>query len=260
MEEAALAIPSPMVAGVIPARFDSTRLPGKVLALIGDRTVLRHVHDRAAQSTQLDRLLVATDDDRVLREVLAFGGVAVMTERGHASGTDRVAEAVASLETRPALVINIQGDEPFLDPRTIDTLAGALRSDPSSVWTAVSGLEDAEDLARPEVVKVVRSEDGRVLYFSRAPIPYVRNRTGRSAHWRHVGIYGYATEVLERLVRLPESALERTEGLEQLRWLEAGVPVRSVEVDSIGFGIDTEEDLARARRFWAARADQGGAG
>jgi 3-deoxy-manno-octulosonate cytidylyltransferase (CMP-KDO synthetase) len=259
MEEAALAIPSATVAGVIPARFDSTRLPGKVLALIGDRTVLHHVHDRAAQSKQLDRLLVATDDDRILREVLAFGGVAVMTAREHSSGTERVAEAVASLENRPALVINIQGDEPFLDPRTIDELAGALRSDPTSIWTAVSGLEDGEALARPEVVKAARSEDGRVLYFSRAPIPYVRHRTRRPAHWRHVGIYGYAAGVLERLVRLPESALERTEGLEQLRWLEAGIPVRSVTVESRGFGIDTEEDLKRARAFWEARAERGGA-
>jgi 3-deoxy-manno-octulosonate cytidylyltransferase (CMP-KDO synthetase) len=253
-----VAIPSTAtVAGVIPARYGSSRLPGKVLAVIGDRTLLRHVHDRASRSALLERVIVATDDDRVLREVLAFGGTAVMTSGAHRSGTDRVAEAVRSLEGQPELVVNIQADEPFLDPRVIDEVVRALRSEPGAIWTAVSPLTDRGLLLRPDVVKAARAEDGRVLYFSRAPIPYVREDGVASIHWHHIGIYGYARPVLERIVGLPPSALERAESLEQLRWLSAGIPIRSVAVPPAWGGVDTPADLERARAHWAAGVPHG---
>lgn len=253
-----MAIPSTAtVAGVIPARFDSTRLPGKVLAVIGDRTLLRHVHDRVACSTMLDRLIVATDDERVLREVLAFGGTAVMTSRLHRSGTDRVAEAVRATGGPDELILNIQADEPFVEPHAIDEVARALRAEPASIWTAVSPLTDESQLERPDVVKAAVTEEGRVLYFSRAPIPYVRHEGVTAVRWRHIGIYGYARAVLDRIVSLPPSSLERVESLEQLRWLSAGFPVRTVMVAAAWGGVDTPEDLERARAHWAASTARG---
>jgi 3-deoxy-manno-octulosonate cytidylyltransferase (CMP-KDO synthetase) len=250
-----------VVVAVIPARYGSTRFPGKILAMIGDRTMIRRVHDRASECREIDRVLVATDDERILREVLAFGGTAVMTSSGHRSGTDRIAEAVRTVAPDASGVINIQGDEPFLDPAEVDLLVRSLRLDSGSIWTAVAPLRDPESLARPDVVKAARAADGRVLYFSRAAIPYLR-RDRKPDHpgpgeprssttglwWRHVGIYAYPRAVLERFVALPPSSLEMAEGLEQLRALEAGISIRSIEIAPGFGGVDTGEDLERARR------------
>jgi 3-deoxy-manno-octulosonate cytidylyltransferase (CMP-KDO synthetase) len=246
--------------GVIPARYASTRFPGKVLAMLGDRTVLQHVHDRALASAELDRVIVATDDDRVLREVLAFGGTAVLTSDRHRSGTDRVAEAVASAAPECGLVVNIQGDEPFLDSEAVDALARALRSDPEAIWTAVAPLTDDEAAARPSIVKAVLTADGRALYFSRAVVPYLRDPAAGSLRRHHVGIYGYSRELLREFVGLPPSPLETAEGLEQLRALEAGIPIRTVTVGRVFGGIDTKEDLERAIRRLAGGAEREGNG
>jgi 3-deoxy-manno-octulosonate cytidylyltransferase (CMP-KDO synthetase) len=259
--EGDVSISSQRIVGVIPARYGSTRFPGKLLAILGDRTVLHHVHDRALQSRRLDSVLVAVDDERILREVLSFGGQAVMTSSTHRSGTDRIAEAVESLDSGFHLVINIQGDEPFLDPGTIDQLAARLADDPSSLWTAVAPLRDEAALASPDVVKAVVAGDGRVLYFSRAPIPYARGGADVWAtRWHHVGIYGYSREQLSRFVRLPRSPLEEAEGLEQLRALDGGIPIRAVTVLPAFGGIDTREDLDRAGRFLGTAGPQGGNG
>lgn len=243
------------VVAVIPARYASTRFPGKVLATIGDRTMLRRVHDRALACAEVSRVIVATDDERILREVLAFGGTAVMTSTEHRSGTDRIAEAARVAAPDASFLIDIQGDEPFLNPADVDALTRALLGDPDAIWTAVAPLHDPEALARSDVVKAARASDGRVLYFSRAPIPYLRPKgeggeTGRGAalRWHHVGIYGFSRDMLERFVCLPESPLEDAEGLEQLRALEAGIPVRAIQVEPGFGGIDTREDLERARR------------
>jgi 3-deoxy-manno-octulosonate cytidylyltransferase (CMP-KDO synthetase) len=234
-------------------------LPGKLLAMLGDRTILRHVYDRACRSRALDQVFVATDDERILREVLAFGGAAVMTSRSHRSGTDRIAEAVASLDETADLLVNIQGDEPFCDPEAIDSVADALRSDPDSIWTAVSVLEDADALRREDVVKAVVARDGRVLYFSRAMVPHVRGGAGGSGlHRHHVGLYGYSRQLLQRLTRMPPSPLEEVEALEQLRALEAGIVIRAVTVNPGFGGIDTKEDLQRARRLLASGRVWGG--
>ena len=256
-----MSISSQRIVGVIPARFGSTRFPGKLLAILGDRTVLHHVHDRALQARRLDSVLVAVDDERILREVLSFGGQAVMTSASHRSGTDRIAEAVESLDPGFRFVIDIQGDEPFLDPATIDQIAACLSDDPSSLWTAVAPLRDEAALASPDVVKAVVAGDGRVLYFSRAPVPYSRGGVEAWATRRHhIGIYGYSREQLLGFVRLPRSPLEEAEGLEQLRALEGGIPIRAVTVRPAFGGIDTKEDLDRARRFLETAGPQGGNG
>ncbi len=247
------------IVGVIPARYASTRFPGKVLAMLGDRTVLQHVHERALACAELDRVIVATDDDRVLREVLAFGGVAVLTSDRHRSGTDRVAEAVEASAPDCELVVNIQGDEPFLDPAAVDALARALRACPGAIWTAVAPLADAE-AARPSVVKAVVAADGRVLYFSRAPVPYLRDESCADLRRHHVGIYGFSREILRKFVGMPPSALETAEGLEQLRALEGGIPIRAVTVAPALGGIDTQEDLERALRRLAGGAERKGNG
>jgi 3-deoxy-manno-octulosonate cytidylyltransferase (CMP-KDO synthetase) len=216
--------------------------------MIGDRTMLRRVHDRALECKELDRVIVATDDERILREVLAFGGTAVMTSASHRSGTDRMYEASELAAPEASLLVNIQGDEPFLDPGTVDSLVRALRAEPDAIWTAVAPLIDPSGLERTDVVKAVLASDGRVLYFSRAPIPYLRREgKGSAQRWRHVGIYGFPRDLLRRFVRLPASKLEEAEGLEQLRALEAGIAIRAVTVEPDFGGIDTIEDLERAR-------------
>jgi 3-deoxy-manno-octulosonate cytidylyltransferase (CMP-KDO synthetase) len=221
------------IVGVIPARYRSKRLPGKVLELLGDRTVLHHVHDRAA----------------------------VMTSATHRSGTDRVEEAIRDVGEEFSLVVNIQADEPFVAPATIDAVARALCGEPGTLWTAVSELTDERTLQREDVVKAVVAQDGRVLYFSRAPIPHRHGHGGISpSHRHHVGIYGYSTIILRRIVRLMPSPLEEVESLEQLRALENGIVIRAVNVAPGFGGIDTREDLERARRFLANPDASGGGG
>jgi len=234
--------------GVIPARYGSTRLPGKSLVPLCGKPLVQWVHERARLARRLDRLVVATDDLRIADAVRDFGGVPVMTRVDHPSGTDRIAEAVAQLDA--GVVINIQGDEPLVDPALIDRLAGALIDDPSwDMVTAVCPLRDEADYDNPAVVKAVWAADGRALYFSRSLIPFPRD--GRRASpgwhpWRHIGIYGYRREFLEKLVRTPPCALELTEKLEQLRALDIGGRLRVVTTDEIGLGVDTPEDVPKA--------------
>lgn len=224
-----------MVLAVIPARYASTRLPGKALAELGGVPMVVRVWDRVRRAEGIDRVLVATDDARVAAAVRAHGGDVVMTGPC-VSGTDRVAEAARSRGAR--LVVNVQGDEPFIEPSDISRVAAAV-TDAAPIATAAAPLtEGVEDPAR---VKVVCDDAGRALYFSRQPIPY-------GGPWRlHVGIYAFTAAALEAVAGLPPSPLERAERLEQLRWLEAGFRVRVVAVPNATLSIDTPEDLARAR-------------
>jgi len=234
--------------GVIPARYGSTRLPGKSLVPLCGKPLVQWVWERARQATRLSHLVVATDDVRIADAVAAFGGTAVMTRVDHPSGTDRIAEAVAGLDADT--VINIQGDEPLIDPALIDQLAARLQQDDAwDMVTAVCPITDPADLNNPAVVKAVWAADGRALYFSRSLIPFPRD--GRRASpgwhpWRHIGIYGYRREFLEKLVRTPPCALELTEKLEQLRALDIGGRLRVVTTDEIGLGVDTPEDVPKA--------------
>lgn len=241
---------SARVVGVIPSRWGSTRFPGKSLALIAGQPLLVRVVERVRRARRLDEILVATDDERIAAAARACGIRAAMTRPDHPSGTDRIAEAVQGLAAD--VVVNIQGDEPLIDPDLIDRVAAALADgDAWDMATAASPLRSAEELRNPDVVKVVRAADGRALYFSRAPIPFVRGAAADCApvagsHFRHVGIYGYRRGFLERLVREPPCALENLEKLEQLRALAMGCRMRVLDCDAPGIGVDSPADVPRA--------------
>ncbi|HMO51557.1 MAG TPA: 3-deoxy-manno-octulosonate cytidylyltransferase [Kiritimatiellia bacterium] len=234
--------------GVIPARYGSTRLPGKSLVAICGKPLVQWVYERARLARRLDGLVVATDDSRIVQAVEAFGGVAVMTRSDHPSGTDRIAEAVAGRQGD--IVINIQGDEPLIDPALIDQLANVMTGEGDwDMATAVCPIHDAADLENPAVVKAVWAADGRALYFSRAPIPFLRDQHDPPAglqHWRHIGIYAYRRAFLDKLVKTPPCVLELTEKLEQLRALDLGGRIRVVTTEEAGLGVDTPEDVPKA--------------
>lgn len=235
------------IVGVIPARYGSTRLPGKPLADLGGKPVIQHTYERACQA--LDHVMVATDDERVLDAVKAFGGYAVMTRTDHRCGSERVAEVAATLDVE--LVVNIQGDEPFIDPLMIEEAVAPLLADSELVMSTLSrAILSEEDLHNPNVVKVATDQQGNALYFSRSLIPYPRHR--EFCQWReHVGLYVYRKEFLLEYVQWPPTPLEQAESLEQLRILEHGFPIRVIETER-GRGapcIDTPEDLARAKKY-----------
>ena len=240
----------PRAIGVIPSRWGSTRFPGKSLALIGGKPLLVRVVERARQARRLDEILVATDDERIAAAARACGANAVMTRADHPSGTDRIAEAVRGLAADVG--VNIQGDEPLIDPGLIDRVAGALAdADGWDMATAASPLHSAEELHNSDVVKVVRALDGRALYFSRSPIPFVRGAAAgfppvAGMHFRHVGLYGYRRAFLERLVKEPPCELENLEKLEQLRALALGCRMVVLDCDAAGIGVDSPADVPRA--------------
>ncbi len=236
------------VYGIIPARYASTRFPGKPLALIQGKPMVQWVYERV-QSSEVRDLAVATDDERIADCVRGFGGVAVMTSPDHASGTDRCGEAAQAF--RPDdndVIINIQGDEPFISPREIHLLASAFEDATVQIATLVNPFNDTALLNDPNVVKVTKAKNGKVLYFSRLPIPYLRiGGTAPQQYYRHIGIYAYRYRVLKEIVQLPTSELENSEKLEQLRWLENGYTIRAIECDYQGVGVDTPEELLRLR-------------
>ncbi len=240
----------PQVLGVIPARWGSTRFPGKALAPIAGKPLIQWVVERARQARRLGELIVATDDERIGKVVEGLGVRAVRTRPDHPSGTDRVAEAVSGM--RCEVVVNIQGDEPLISPELIDELASVLLEDTSwDMATAATPIVSAADAANPSVVKVVRALDGQALYFSRAVIPHVREKAAGTPgmdrlYWRHIGIYAYRRPCLERLVATEPCALERAEKLEQLRALYLGCRMKVVETADAGVGVDTPEDVAKA--------------
>ncbi len=253
------------VAGVIPARWASTRFPGKMLAELCGKPLIQWVWERASEATQLEHLLVATDDERIASVVTAFGGRAVMTRPDHPSGTDRIAEAIQGLDVQAA--INIQGDEPLIDPDLIDEVAAVVReSDQWDMATAAEPMRDEHLIHEPSVVKVVCDESGRALYFSRAPIPYIREKDGGydadPLYLRHVGIYGYRRAFLEQLVRTAPSRLEQAEKLEQLRALHIGARINVIIAETSAVGVDEPKDVPVAeealRRAGLACAAQSG--
>jgi 3-deoxy-manno-octulosonate cytidylyltransferase (CMP-KDO synthetase) len=246
------ALPIHSALGLIPARYASTRFPGKPLALICGRPLIQHVVERCRQAKSLSEIIVATDDQRIARAVEPFCAVE-MTRSDHASGSDRIAE-VAARHTCDG-VINIQGDEPLIDPAVVDAVAEALAG--SEMSTAATRIGDPTEYENPNVVKVVVSQAGRALYFSRRTIPYIRDAASRSVDeqlaafpfLKHLGIYGYRRETLLCLVRLPVSALEQAEKLEQLRALENGIGIDVVRVQYESVGVDVPEDVQRVERL-----------
>lgn len=237
---------------VIPARFGSQRLRGKPLLLIGDKPLVQHVYERARAARGVARVCVATDDERIEAAVRQFGGEVVRTRADHRSGTDRVAEVAAD---DPAdLVVNVQGDMPFVEPRTIEEVVAKLVEEPElPMATLCTEITDPQVYENPNVVKVVLDRNGHALYFSRSPIPYWRGGApvGVPLGWKHVGLYAFQRQFLLRFATLEPTALECAESLEQLRALEYGFRIGVVCTDiGVGIEVDTEEDLAEARRWW----------
>ena len=229
--------------GVIPARYQSSRFPGKPLALIDGRTLVERVFERARAARRLTRLLVATDDDRIASAVRAFGGEVVMTSPTHGTGTDRLAEVARSLEAD--LFVNIQGDEPLVDPRDIDQLVECLEADAlADMATLATPLPEADQALDPNVVKVVCDASGRALYFSRSAVPFVRKGATASRPWlRHVGLYAYRRGFLLEFASWSPGVLEAIEGLEQLRALERGRTIKVLKARGIYHGVDTPDDV-----------------
>lgn len=240
---------------IIPARYDSQRFPGKVLADLNGKPVIQHVFERVA--SVFKEVYIATDDERISSAAASFGGRAVMTSTRHQSGTDRLAEACRLLYgdgRRPDLVLNIQADEPFIRTDALQSLIGCFGKGDIQIATLARRIDSRAELADPNVVKVVTGTKGRALYFSRSPLPYLRNAgdadpVGRFGYLMHLGVYGYRYQVLQEITRLAQSPLEKAESLEQLRWLEHGYSIHVALTGMKGIGIDTPEDLAMAREL-----------
>lgn len=240
------------ILAVIPARFQSTRLPGKPLLRIGPRTMLERVWERVGRARLLTAVAVATDDPRIYDAARAFGASVFMTDAAHPSGTDRVAEVAAQHDAE--IIVNVQGDEPFIEPAAIDQAIEPLLEDGAIVMSTLkTRFSDPADAADPNVVKVVTDRHGQALYFSRLPIPCIRDAAdaGAVTVFKHLGLYVYRRDFLLAYPRLPRGPLEAAEKLEQLRALENGYSIRVVETAFDSVGVDTEQDLARARALVA---------
>ena len=250
-------VPRMKYIAIIPARYASTRFPGKPLAVLGGKTVIQRVYEQV--SSLLDEVYVATDDERIFQAVESFGGRAVMTRTDHKSGTDRIEEAAEKIGSDADVIINVQGDEPFIQPSQIETLMHLFDAPETQIGTLGKRFETIEGVENPNSPKIVTDNRGFALYFSRSPIPYVRG-IDRNL-WleaypflKHLGIYAYRREVLREVTQLPQGRLEKAESLEQLRWLENGYRIRVGLTDVETVGIDTPEDLQRAEEFLAQQA------
>jgi len=240
------------IALVIPARWGSTRFPGKCLHLIAGKPLVQHVWERSLRAKGISRVLIATDDDRIAESALNFGADVVMTAENHPSGTDRIAEVAERLHGITHF-INVQGDEPLIDPKLIESLASSMLEDPKTVMiTAATPFLNASEAEDPNCVKVVVGASGNALYFSRSRIPFHRDfHDPKSAvpPLLHLGIYGYRRDILRKLVSLSPTPLEQCEKLEQLRALEHGIPIRDVLTDHRGIGVDTPADAVRVEKL-----------
>jgi len=237
----------------IPARWGSTRFPGKPLHLIAGKPLVQHVWERCQECKQIDDVIIATDDARIAEAAASFGAKTVLTDPDHPSGTDRIAEAAKSFPDH-RVVINVQGDEPLISPALIDELARTLRDDPAvKMITAAAPIQDAAQISDPNIVKVIFDTHGDALYFSRSPLPYQRNPDAWPRSYRHLGIYGFQRSFLFQFVSWPPSRLEQTESLEQLRALENGTRIRVVLTDELSPGVDTPEQAAAIEKHLAGK-------
>ena len=235
---------------VIPARYGSTRLPGKPLVSLAGKPMIQRVYERAKLAQRVNQVIVATDDERIVKAVELFGGEARMTRADHRTGTERVAEVAAHVEGD--VFVNVQGDEPLLDPAAVDAAVNALLEDPpAAIATVATPVKTPADIMDPNVVKTVLDFDGNALYFSRAPIPWVRDTANKvhARHLKHLGLYVFQREALLEYPTLPQGELERIEQLEQLRWMENGWKIRVAEVEHDAVSVDVPEDVARIEKL-----------
>ena len=241
----------PEITAIIPARWASTRFPGKPLVKLRGKPLVQHVWERARRARLVDRVIVATDDMRIAEAAFDFGAEVALTSPKHPTGTDRLAEVAAKLKSAP-IILNVQGDEPDIAPSTIDRLAKALQDDPLlGMVTAANPITDRADIANPNVVKVVTDLTSRALYFSRSAIPHDRDGRAGIKYLRHQGIYGYRRKALLDFVKWKPAPLEKAEKLEQLRALEHGVSIGVIVVRRASVGVDVPEDVAKAARALA---------
>ena len=241
------------ILGIIPARYASTRFPGKPLAMIKGKTMIRRVYEQALQS-KLDAVVVATDDVRIADEVMSFGGRYVMTDPNHRSGTDRCREALDLVEEKFDAVVNIQGDEPFINPLQINMLCDLIKENGTCLASLAKRIDSADELFSPNTVKVVMNAEGNALYFSRNPMPFMRNVDHdnwmtKGIFYKHIGIYAYKAETLRQVAAMPASRLEISDSLEQLRWLENGLSIRMGITEAENVSIDVPADIAKAEAF-----------
>jgi len=237
------------VIGIIPARYASSRFPGKPLVDIGGKSMIQRVYEQVKNTSCLHEVIVATDDDRIAEHVKSFAGNVILTASSHQSGTDRCAEVIAKVSGFD-IVINIQGDEPFINPLQIELLASCFDKEETQIATLVKKIHTEDELFNVNIPKVVRNIAGQAIYFSRQTIPYVRgieqkNWLSKHSYFKHIGIYGYRTDVLKELTQLPISILEESEALEQLRWIEHGYTIQTAETEHETIAVDTQEDLER---------------
>ena len=241
---------NPEVVIVIPARYGSTRLPGKPLVSLVGKPMIQHVYERSKLAARASRVIVATDDERIVKAVESFGGTARMTRSDHRTGTERVAEVAA--HEKGDIFVNVQGDEPLLDPVSVDAAIDALLEEPAaSIATVATPIKTPADIMDPNVVKTVLDFDNNGLYFSRAPIPWVRDTASKihARHLKHLGLYVFQRDALLEYPTLPQGELERIEQLEQLRWLENGWKIRVAEVEHDAVSVDVPEDVARVEKL-----------
>ncbi len=249
-----------MIVALIPARYASTRFPGKPLADIQGKSMIQRVYEQASRSKLVDEVVVATDDARIAEHVVSFGGKVVITRADHPSGTDRCYEALTLLDTPYQYVINIQGDEPFIDPEQIDELAAVLQTGEVELATQMIAIDSEALLFDRGEVKIVLNTNNEALYFSRMPIPFIKGVPESDWHkhhtyYRHVGMYAYRRDVLEAITKLPVSALEKAESLEQLRWLENGFRIKCVTTKFDSHCIDTPEDIEKVLKIVSRLSD-----
>ena len=232
---------------IIPARYASTRLPGKPLIKIGGKSIIQWVYEKAKQAKSADEVVVATDDKRIYDEVISFGGLVRMTSPNHKCGSDRIAEIVSG-DANIGIAVNVQGDEPMIDPESIDKAIEAIKESDADISTLIRVIKDKEEITNPNVVKCVVSKSGMAMYFSRSPIPYERNE-GKSPVYAHIGLYAYKSDSLLKMTKMEQTPLEMSESLEQLRALENGMRIKTVVVRYSPVGIDTEEDVKNFKKI-----------
>lgn len=241
------------IIGIIPSRYASTRFPGKPLAVINGKTMIQHVYEQSLKCSMLSKVVVATDDERIYENVTNFGGEAIMTSTNHINGTSRCNEVIEKLESQGVytdIAINIQGDEPRINPEQITSVAKLFNKDSTEIATLAKAINNYDDLTNPNVVKVVFGKLNNALYFSRQPIPFYRDATinqwlDNAKYYKHIGIYGYRIDVLKRIINLPKGHLENAENLEQLRWLENGINIAIDITEYESIAIDTPKDLLK---------------
>ncbi|MFZ4411902.1 MAG: 3-deoxy-manno-octulosonate cytidylyltransferase [Bacteroidales bacterium] len=239
------------IIGIIPARYASTRFPGKPLAIINGKSMIQRVYEQVSLAKTISEIIVATDDDRIASHVKSFGGNVCMTSQNHNSGTERCYEVLTSVKEKEIeVVVNIQGDEPYINPAQIDALADCFTNPEIEIATLIKKIHHYEDLINPNIVKVITDIHQKAIYFSRLPLPYKRGTNqhewlNKNDYYKHIGIYAYRTVVLKNIVGLPQSRLEKSESLEQLRWIENGFSIYTAITEFESIAVDTPEDLIK---------------